>query len=101
MASESDNRIARRNFIKQAGQAAAFSLMGEGLSAASGHVALIVDPSDPVVSSPQAKWAAEELRRAVTARGASLELVSSPEAAGADALKIVVAGAGSAMARRS
>ena len=69
-----NNGIPRRGFIKQAGQAAAFGLLGEGFSGASGRVALIVDPADPVASSPQAKWAAGELRQALTAKGAPLGL---------------------------
>jgi hypothetical protein len=99
MSFDLNNGIPRRNFIKQAGRAAAFGLIGEGLYGASGRVALIVDSSDPAASSPQAKWAASELRRAVTAKGATLEVVNSPEAAASDALKIVVAGTGSPMAR--
>jgi len=99
MSFDLNNGIPRRDFIKQAGRAAAFGLIGEGLYGASGTVALIVDSSDPAASSPQAKWAASELRQAVTAKGATLELVNSPEAAASDALKIVVAGTGSPMAR--
>ena len=99
MSFDLNNGIPRRDFIKQAGRAAAFGLIGEGLYGASGRVALIVDPSDPAASSPQAKWAASELRQAVTAKGATLEVVNSPEAAASDALKIVVAGTGSPMAR--
>ncbi len=99
MSFDLNNGIPRRDFITQAGRAAAFGLFGEGLYGASGRVALIVDPSDPAASSPQAKWAASELRQAVTARGATLEIVNSTEAGASDALKIVVAGTGSPMAR--
>ena len=99
MSFDLNNGIPRRDFIKQGGRAAAFGLLGEGLYGVSGRVALILDPSDPAASSPQAKWAASELRQAVTAKGATLEIVNSPEAAASDALKIVVAGTGSPMAR--
>jgi hypothetical protein len=99
MASESDNRIPRRNFIKQAGQVTAAGFLQGGLSGASGSVALILDPGDPVASSPQAKWAAGQLRQAVTAKGASLELVNSPESAASGTLKIVAAGTASSLAR--
>ena len=99
MSFDLNNGIPRRDFIKQGGRAAAFGLLGERLYGASGRVALMVDPSDPAASSPQAKWAASELRQAVIAKGATLEIVNSPEAAASDALKIVVARTGSPMAR--
>jgi len=55
MSFDLNNGIPRRDFIKQAGRAAAFALIGEGLYGASGTVALIVDSSDPAASSPQSK----------------------------------------------
>jgi hypothetical protein len=93
------NMFSRRNFIKQTSQVTGFGFLREGLAGASGRVALIVDPADPVASSPPVKWAAEQLRLAVTAKGASLHVVNSPEEAGDSSLKIVVAGVGSGMAR--
>jgi hypothetical protein len=99
MSSNFDSGIPRRNFIKQAGQVTAFSLLCEGLSGASGRVALIVDPADPVASSPPVKWAAEQVRLAVTAKGASLQVVNSPQQAGDSNLLVVVAGVRSGVAR--
>src|ERR1039457_6064482 len=99
MASNLNGGVPRRTFIKQAGQVTALGFLQEGLSGASGRVALILDPADPVASSPPVKWAAEELRLAVTAKGASLEVVNSPEVAGDFNLRIVVAGVRSGVAR--
>ncbi|HYW43631.1 MAG TPA: hypothetical protein VE959_12290 [Bryobacteraceae bacterium] len=99
MASDLNNRIPRRNFIKQASQVTALGFLPGGLSGASGRIALIVDPADPVASSPPVKWAAEQVRLAVTAKGASLQVSNSPEEAGDFSLRIVVAGVRSAMAR--
>src|SRR5215472_5996931 len=99
MASDLDNRIPRRDFIKQGSQVIAFGLLQDGLPGASGRVALIVDPADPVASAPPVKWAAEQLRLAVTAKGAFLHVVNSPEEAGDSSLRIVVARVRSGMVR--
>jgi hypothetical protein len=99
VASNFNSGVPRRTFIRQAGQVTALGFLREGLSGASGRVAVILDPLDPVSSSPPAKWAAQELRLAITAKGASLEDVNSPEVAGDFSLRIVVAGVRSGMAR--
>src|SRR5450432_3819325 len=89
----------RRNFIKQAGQVTALGLLPESLAGASGRIALILDRANPVAFAPPVKWAAEELRLAVAAKGDSLHVVKSPEEAGDFSLRIVVAGVDSGMAR--
>jgi hypothetical protein len=99
MASDWDNRIPRRNFIKQAGQVSALGLVREAFAAASGGVALIIDPADPVASGPPVIWAAEQVRLAVTAKGGTLRVVNSAEEAGDSSLLMVVAGVRSGMAR--
>ena len=99
MASDPDNRIPRRSFIKQAGQVTAFGLLRESLANASGGVALIVDPADPVASAPPVKWAAEQLRLAATARSVSLQVINSAGQAADSSFVIVAAGVHSGMAR--
>src|SRR5713226_1028264 len=99
MASDLDNRIPRRDFIKQAGQVTAFGFLQEGLASTSGRVALIIDPADPVASAPPVKWAAEQLRLAAAAKSVSLHVLNSPDEAGDFSLRIAVTGVRSRMAR--
>jgi len=69
--------IPRRSFLKNAGQAAAFGYLGSNLVAASGRVALIADPADPLVATPPIQWALGELKQAIEAKGAACAIVPS------------------------
>ncbi len=84
------NRIPRRDFIQRAGQVTALGLLPEGLAGASGGVALIVDPGDSMASAAPARWAVEQLRVAITAKGAPARIVNSADQAGDASLWIVV-----------
>ena len=81
-------QIPRRSFLKNAGRAAALGYLGSNLAAASGRVALIADPADPLVTSPPVQWALGELKQAIEAKGAACVIVPS---ATEFALAIVVA----------
>lgn len=61
-------------------------------------VALVVDPSDPVASSPPARWALGELREALATRGMAAELHRAVEDLPPAAVCVVVAGAAAAVA---
>ena len=59
----------RRDFLKglaAAGAPAALAQTGDK------HISLVIDPSDPVAASAPARWAASELRRALTDRGVAV-----------------------------
>jgi hypothetical protein len=70
----------RRSFLKNAGQAAAFGYIGSNLVAASGRVALIANPSDPLVASVPVQWALGELRQAIEVKSAACAIVPSASA---------------------
>jgi hypothetical protein len=74
--------IARRSFLKNAGQAAAFGCLGNNLAAAAGRVGLIVPPGDALVGAPPVKWAVGELRRALESKGAASVVAGSAAEAG-------------------
>ncbi len=60
--------IARRTFLRRAGQATALTCAGRA-SAASGRILLISDPGDTLIASPAVQWAASELKSAIESRG--------------------------------
>ncbi|HUA63711.1 MAG TPA: hypothetical protein VML19_33495, partial [Verrucomicrobiae bacterium] len=74
--------IARRSFLKNAGQVAAFGCLGNNLAAAAGRVGLIVPPGDALVGTPPVKWAVGELRRALESKGAASVVAGSAAEAG-------------------
>lgn len=78
MTTDSVTFSGRRKFITQASGLAALGFAEKGLAALAGNIALIVDPSDATASSPPAKWAAEQLRQEIAAKGAVAQIVNSP-----------------------
>ena len=91
--------IDRRDFLKLAGATTALSLTPGALAAPSPRVAVIIDDGDPAASSARVKWAAGALRKALAAKGAICQIVSSPSQAEGSALLVLVAGAASSMAK--
>ena len=100
----------RREFLIKTGATTAGCLLAGALanraSAAgipakkiSGHVAIICDSSDPVVSAPPAKWAVEQLRQALLARDFTVRVCKQLDEAAPGELCVVATGSSSTMAR--
>ena len=85
----------RRTFLQAAGAAAGFGM--EFSPRASGQqppqpVTIVLDLSDPVASSPPAKWAVTELFNRLQAKGVLVRLVGSVAESGRGEICIVVSG---------
>ena len=68
----------RREFLKVAGAASAASLTKGALAAPGKGVAIVMDPRIEVLKTPSVRWAAEQLRSAIAARGVLCRIVDSP-----------------------
>lgn len=68
MQSRDDGRANRRQFLKAAGLAAAFSVAATAKSQARG-VSIILDPEDAVAAAGAVRWAAAELEKSLQSRG--------------------------------
>ena len=96
----------RREFIAKTGISAA-GLTAAGFlprafvaePAATGGVAVICDPADAVVAAAPVRWAAEQLRQALAARGFNVKMCSRLDEAGPADTCIVASGPASTMAR--
>jgi hypothetical protein len=89
----------RREFLKVAGAASA-AVVSQGAMAQNGRSTIIVvDGSDPVAGTPAVRWAAEQLRSAMAAKGRLCRIVTPAERVRGAALYVVVAGSGSALAK--
>jgi hypothetical protein len=89
----------RRDFLKLTGAMTALSLTPLALAGAGRRISVIVDASDPIASSDPVKWAAGQLRHALAAKAALCDIVQSLDQAKGSTFCIVVAAAGSAVAR--
>jgi hypothetical protein len=100
----------RREFLTKTGLTAAGcatagllpkSLGADALPAPSGGtgVAIVCDPADPVASAPPARWAAEQLRQALSGRGFSVRMCAQLDEAAPGDTCIVAGGPASALAR--
>ena len=67
----------RREFLKAAGVASAAGLTRKMKSAAGEGVVIVLDPSIAAVREPGTRWAADQLCRAITAKGLSSRVVDS------------------------
>ena len=77
----------RREFLKVAGAASAVSL-ARGVGAAPAPVFIIsIDDRDPIASAGPVRWAAEQLRAAIAAKGALCRIVSLREKIQGDQLR--------------
>jgi hypothetical protein len=69
----------RREFLKAAGAASAVSLARSvGAAPAPGFI-IAIDDRDPLASAGPVRWAAEQLRAAIAAKGALCRIVLSRE----------------------
>jgi hypothetical protein len=87
--------LSRREFLKRTSATAALGALGvQAASAQAGQrrVALLVDPLDPVATSPPARWAADELGRALLAQHVDVVTASSRDQAGSATARIRIAG---------
>jgi hypothetical protein len=89
----------RRDFLKTAGAASAVSLVPGAMAQAARSYAIIADANDPVTGSPAVRWAVEQLRAAIAAKGRLCRIVSPSEHVRGVALCVVVAGPGAAVAK--
>ena len=98
--------IQRRDFLKLAAATTAATLSDHAFAAASSaNIAVLIDADDAHAASAPAKWAAAQLQKAATERGATATVTSAPatqpstrNTSGAT-LFILVAGAKSPLAR--
>ena len=100
----------RRKFLLQTGAATAGYLAGNGLTVRAGTgtpaapgdgkgVALILDPADPLASAAPARWAAEQVRLALTLRGFDARIVARLDEARPDDFRVIAAGRTAAITR--
>jgi hypothetical protein len=86
----------RREFLKVAGAASA-ATMAHGAMAQSGRgCSIIIDGNDSVAGAPPVRWAAEQLRGALAAKGALCRIVTSGERVRGSAFYVLVNSAGPA-----
>ncbi len=89
-----NGNLNRRRFIQATATAAAAGA-ANGAADELRRVAIIIDSADAVASSEPARWAAGELQRALTERGASARIFGNVSEASVDSLRIVASGIGS------
>jgi hypothetical protein len=88
----------RRRFLKQTGAAAGLTAI-HSLEGAAESVSIIMNPRDPIASSPPPAWAIRELQAALNLHGVTSRLYPRIDAAPSAGRRIVVAGANSDAAR--
>jgi hypothetical protein len=93
--------IERRDFLKLAGAATVVGLAhsANAFAVAGSHISILVDSANPTAAGAPVTRAAQKLRTALLAKGATCEIVASADQASGSALCIVIAGAGAAMAQ--
>ena len=99
MKSDLFSAIQRRDFLKLAGATTVVSLTHTAAAAPAGKISVIVDSADSVASGAPVTRAVSQLRKALASKGAKCELVHSADEASGSSLCIVVAGAGSDLAK--
>ena len=99
MKSEPFSAIQRRDFLKLAGATTVISLTHTAAAVPAGRISVIVDSADSVASGASVNWAVGQLRKALASKGAKCEIAHSIDEASGSSLCIVVAGAGSDLAK--
>jgi hypothetical protein len=97
--------VSRRRFIQSSacltlGALVAGRSLGQ-VVASGGKIALVVNPSDPLVASVPAVWAMGELERALVSQGAVVRRVAACADSAPDEFCVVIAGMSSPPARES
>jgi hypothetical protein len=93
------SRMQRREFLKLAGAVSAVSLTRGALAETGRSFAIVIDTQDPMATLQPVRWAAEQLRNALTEKGSTCEIARSPEQAKGAGFQVVVADAGSDLAK--
>ena len=99
MNSDSLSTLRRRDFLKLAGATTILGFSHSALAAAGGRVSILVDGSDPIASSTPVKRAAEQLSKALAAKGVNCSMAQSAGEAKSSTSCIIVAASGSDMAK--
>jgi hypothetical protein len=86
-------QVNRRRFLKAAGMATAFGVVGAGIAGARTRgVSIIMDPGDGVAAEKPAQWAAGELEKSLLAQGIAVRRHERVSQAAVDDLCIVAGG---------
>ena len=80
----------RREFLRLAGAASTVSLSRGAMAQAVRGIVITIDTTDPVAGAAPVRWAAEQLRMALTAKGAWCRVVTPPLHARGAAFYVVV-----------
>jgi hypothetical protein len=88
----------RREFLKVTGAASAVAISRGALGQNGRYNFIVVDGTDPVAGSLIVRWAAEQLRSAIIAKGKLCWIVTATDRTRGASQFVVVAGAGSALA---
>jgi hypothetical protein len=80
----------RREFLKLAGATSAASVARAAKPVATRSVAIVIDAHDPVAGSGPVRWAAEQLRSAIAAKGTFCRFVDSLDQARGAALYVFI-----------
>ncbi len=89
----------RREFLKLAGAASA-ARVARGATVKSGRgFAIVVDAHDPVANSLPVRWAAEQLREALAAKGKLCQVIDSTQRVPGVAFQVLVGGVASEWAK--
>src|SRR5579859_7487408 len=85
--------LTRRRFLQvTAGAAAGMAAGAPALAGARRGVAIVLDPADPVASSPPARWAAGELQCSLADRGVPAAIYPTAAQAPAAHLRVLAGG---------
>ena len=99
MKSDSLSALRRRDFLKLAGATTVVGFSKTALAAPGGRVSILVDGGDATASSGPVKRAAEQLSKALTAKGVNCSVAQSADEAKGSSSCIVVAASASEMAK--
>lgn len=99
MESNSFAVIQRREFLKAAGAVTVCGLTHAAMATPGSSISILLDSNDPVASSGPVKRAAEQLRKALSAKGVICSTVQSAQEAKSSASCIVVAASDSHVAK--
>jgi len=91
--------IQRRDFLKLVGATTICGLAHSAEAQGEGRVIIVVDATNPVASSEPVVWAVGKLQKTFAARSINCDVAHSLEQAKGAALCVVVAGAGSKLAK--
>ncbi len=98
MKSDSLSALKRRDFLKLAGAATVAGLTHNALAAPGGRITILTDADNTIASAAPVNRAAEQLRKALVAKGVKCEIIQSADQVKGSSLCVVAAAAGSKLA---